>query len=157
MAEYALIETGTLTVRKFRDWGAETPPDATHKGLKWVPVTRTPRPTDIRNLYAPGWEVTLDGITRTWTATLKTGQDLLDALEAEYNRRIDAVASPADRDYYAFKAISLVAQSQAIPLALRNGVAWLAAMREARNTLRTAILGGGTPDITDNAAWPPAP
>lgn len=154
--DYALIELGPpIVFRRRQDWGDTTPPDVSHKGLKWVPISVDPRPTNRNFRYTPQWTLTQDAATRTWAAVQLTGSELAGAAEAEFEQRVAAVAGAAERDYYILTTLRRLKDGAQIPAGIAAGINWLEAMHNNLRALKQAIAGGATPDVT--SGWPPAP
>lgn len=98
MAEYALIEIATNSIREFREF-AETPPDLTRKGIKWLPVVVTDLPaSDAQVKEGPVITVEAERVTRVWTVRGKTAQEI-DAEKESYLDNIERLGFEVDFDH----------------------------------------------------------
>ena len=98
MAEYALIEIATNAIREFREF-AETPPDVTRKGVKWLPVVVTfPPATDTQVREGPITTVEAERVTRVWTVRDKTAAEI-DAEKEGYLNDLERLGFEIDFDH----------------------------------------------------------
>jgi len=91
MALYALTNQQD-TVLRF-EVHAERPADPVGKGWRWVPALDTDPPFDPATQKRSGPVVTVapDRVTRVWTVTAKTAQELSDEQDAEAVGAVDGM------------------------------------------------------------------
>ncbi len=94
MAKIALVKVADNSVVKVVDrdktFGGDTPPDISHKGLKWLDYTDTPEPTidpDTQKIDGPPTDVvTANAVTKTWNV-VSLSQAEIDALAVAADER----------------------------------------------------------------------
>lgn len=94
MSKIALVKIADSTVVKVVDrdktFGGDTPPDISHKGLKWLDYTDTPRPSFDPATHKidghPTDVVTANAVTKTWSVT-PLSQAEIDALAVAADER----------------------------------------------------------------------
>lgn len=163
MAEYALIDISqdppVLKREQFMDLDGPIP-DLSHKGLKVVPVVRTLQSYDPNLSFRREWSVTVDAVTETWIPEQKTGQDLVRSAFREFERRQSAFApSQEEINSQILKILHLAVTGQmaSITNGQKNAAKYIIDLHDAYKALKAQIEGGATPDVADDANWPPAP